>query len=72
MQVAPAGEVEVGTLRATPVTRAVKRLVRDGWLSLIDAPPGTACSMQEAVADSDYCLLITEPTPFGLSDLRVS
>jgi MinD superfamily P-loop ATPase len=66
------GEVEVGTQSATPVTRAVKRLVREDRLSLLDAPPGTACPMQETVADSDYCLLITEPTPFGLSDLRVA
>lgn len=67
-----AGEVEVGTLRATPVARAVKRMVRDKRLSIIDAPPGTACLMQETVADSNYCLLVTEPTPFGLSDLRLA
>ncbi len=67
-----AGELEVGTQSATPVTRAVKRLVRERSVSLLDAPPGTACPMQETVADSDYCILITEPTPFGLSDLRLA
>ncbi len=67
-----AGEVDVGVLRTTPVTRAVKRLVRPGGWALIDAPPGTACGMQETIEDSDYCLLVTEPTPFGLSDLRLA
>lgn len=67
-----AGEVEVGTESATPVTRAVKRLVGEHLWCLVDAPPGTACPMQETVDDSDYCILITEPTPFGLSDLRLA
>jgi len=39
-------------------------------INIIDAPPGTACPMQEAVADSDFCILVTEPTPFGLANLR--
>lgn len=67
-----AGETEVGTESTTPVTRAVKRLGRRDGLCVIDAPPGNACPMQESVADSDYCILITEPTPFGLSDLRLA
>lgn len=63
------GRLNVGEAKSTPVTRAVKRLVRDDALSLLDSPPGTACPMQETVAESDYCVLVTEPTPFGLSDL---
>jgi len=64
------GRLNVGDLKASPITRAVKRHVRRDMVSILDAPPGTACPMQEAVADSDYCILVTEPTPFGLSDLR--
>jgi len=41
-------------------------------VSILDAPPGTACPMQEAVEDADFCVLVTEPTPFGLSDLKVA
>jgi MinD superfamily P-loop ATPase len=41
-------------------------------MTLIDAPPGTSCATIEAVRGSDYCLLVTEPTPFGLHDLTVS
>lgn len=66
------GRLNVGDAKATPVTKAVKRQVRGDMISLLDAPPGTACPMQETVAESDYCILITEPTPFGLSDLRAA
>jgi len=66
------GQIWVGNQRATPVTKAVKKQVREDKINVIDAPPGTACPMQETVAESDYCLLVTEPTPFGLSDLRAA
>ncbi|MDX9924379.1 MAG: ATP-binding protein [Ignavibacteriaceae bacterium] len=39
---------------------------------IIDSPPGTSCSMVEAVSDSDYCILVTESTPFGLNDLKLA
>lgn len=39
---------------------------------VIDSPPGTSCSMVEAVSDSDYCILVTESTPFGLNDLKLA
>ena len=66
------GCLNVGEAKATPVSKAVKGRVREDLITIIDAPPGTACPMQEAVTDADYCILITEPTPFGLSDLRAA
>lgn len=66
------GRLNVGDAKATPVTKAVKRNIRADRISLLDAPPGTACPMQETVEASDYCILVTEPTPFGLSDLKVA
>jgi MinD superfamily P-loop ATPase len=39
---------------------------------IIDAPPGTACSLVASVHKTDYCILVTEPTPFGLHDLKIS
>lgn len=39
---------------------------------IIDVPPGTSCPVVEAVKGSDFCLLVTEPTPFGLSDLALA
>jgi MinD superfamily P-loop ATPase len=66
------GRVKVGVQRSAVVTKAVKRQIRDDRLTIVDAPPGTACPMQETVEGSDFCLLVTEPTPFGLSDLKVA
>jgi len=67
-----AGRTEVGQQRSGPVTRAVKREIHADMVSILDAPPGTACPMQEAVEDADFCVLVTEPTPFGASDLKVA
>lgn len=65
------GELAIGEAMAPPVIRAVKGVFpgREGT-RIIDAPPGTACPALEAVRGSDFCLLVSEPTPFGLHDLR--
>ena len=65
------GELFVGEPMATPLIRAVKAEAR-GDLLLVDSPPGTACPVIEAVRGSDFCLLVTEPTPFGLYDLSIA
>jgi len=64
------GRLDVGHQRSGPVTAATKRAQNGAVVTLIDAPPGTACPMQEAVDGSDFCVLVTEPTPFGLANLR--
>jgi MinD superfamily P-loop ATPase len=66
------GRLNVGEPMATPVIRAVKVHLDRRGLTIIDAAPGTACPVVEAVKGSDFCLLVTEPTPFGLSDLRLA
>ena len=66
------GRLTVGDQRATPVTKAAKDCVAEGMITILDAPPGTACPMQETIEDSDFCLLVTEPTPFGLANLQDS
>jgi MinD superfamily P-loop ATPase len=65
------GELNVGEPMATPLVRSVKAEAK-GDLVLIDSPPGTACPVIEAVRGSDFCLLVTEPTPFGLYDLSIA
>jgi MinD superfamily P-loop ATPase len=65
------GELKLGEARTTPLIRAVKEKAR-GDLIVVDSPPGTSCSMVEAVRGSDFCLLVTEPTPFGLYDLDIA
>jgi len=66
------GRLDVGEAMAPPVIRQVKKhAVKDGVV-IIDAPPGTSCPVVEAVKGSHFCLLVTEPTPFGLNDLMLA
>ena len=66
------GELEVGKPMATPLIRQVKRLIDKSKNVILDAPPGTSCPMIETVKGSDFCILVTEPTPFGLHDLKIT
>jgi len=70
------GLLEVGQALATPVIRELKAQAgkrrRPGSLVILDAPPGNACPVIETMRGSDYVLLVTEPTPFGLHDLRLA
>ncbi len=66
------GRLRVGQPSAPPVIQAVKARMPDTGLAILDAPPGTACPMVEAVRDADLVLLVTEPTPFGLHDLTLA
>ncbi len=67
------GKLNVGKAMSPPVIRAVLNSVEDDeGLIVIDSPPGTSCPMIAAVNDADYILLVTEPTPFGLNDLKLA
>lgn len=67
------GTLDIGEANgAPPVIRQVKRHAVNGGLVIIDAPPGTSCPVVEAVKASDFCLLVTEPTPFGLNDVKLA
>jgi MinD superfamily P-loop ATPase len=63
------GRLNVGEAMATPVIRKVKEQANGDGIVVIDVPPGTSCPVVESIKDSDFCLLVTEPTPFGLNDL---
>lgn len=74
------GKLNPGEALAVPVVRAVKRAgleipssnsetISNGHVTIIDVPPGTSCPVIQSVRGSDFCLLVTEPTPFGLNDL---
>jgi len=65
------GELEVGEPMSVPVIREVKRQIRNNKTVIIDSPPGTSCPVIESVYKSDYCILVAEPTPFGLHDLNM-
>ncbi len=66
------GKLNVGEAMASPVIREVKKYIEPTNIIIIDVPPGTSCPVIEAVKGSDFCLLVTEPTPFGLNDLSLA
>jgi MinD superfamily P-loop ATPase len=66
------GKLNVGEAMAPPVIREVKKYIDHANIVIIDVPPGTSCPVVEAVEGSDFCLLVTEPTPFGLNDLALA
>jgi MinD superfamily P-loop ATPase len=66
------GLLNIGEAMSPPVIRAVKAEAREADLVIVDAPPGTACPVVEAIRGCDLVLLVTEPTPFGLHDLELA
>ena len=66
------GVLNVGETMAPPVIRQVKQRASTEKTIIIDAPPGTSCPVITAVRGTDYCILVTEPTPFGLNDLELA
>jgi MinD superfamily P-loop ATPase len=66
------GHLRIGEAMAPPLIRAVKNRLDRKTPAIIDAPPGTSCPVIEAVKGSDFTLLVTEPTPFGLHDLKLA
>jgi MinD superfamily P-loop ATPase len=65
------GELLVSEPMPGPVIKAVKAQIMNNKTVIIDSPPGTSCPVIESVYKSDYCVLVAEPTPFGLHDLKI-
>jgi MinD superfamily P-loop ATPase len=65
------GRLNVGEALATPVIKAVKEEAK-GDLVILDAPPGTSCPVIATLREADFVVLVTEPTPFGLNDLKLA
>lgn len=67
------GRLNVGSSMQTAMIKKVKcEPSQDAEIILFDAPPGTSCPVVETVADADFVILVTEPTPFGLHDLKIA
>ncbi|HEQ60443.1 MAG TPA: (4Fe-4S)-binding protein [Firmicutes bacterium] len=66
------GLLNIGEAMSPPVIKAVKASAPEVDLVIVDAPPGTSCPVIESVRGSDFVLLVTEPTPFGLNDLTLA
>lgn len=66
------GKLNIGEAMAPPVIRKVKEKAANNGVVIIDVPPGTSCPVVESIKGSDFCILVTEPTPFGLNDLTLA
>jgi len=66
------GRLRVGEAMSPPLIRAVKEKINPHKTAILDAPPGASCPVINAVNGSDFIILVTEPTPFGLHDLSIA
>lgn len=66
------GLLETGEGGMSPrLIQKVKEKVGEG-VTILDSPPGTSCPVVETVKDADVCVLVTDPTPFGINDLKLA
>lgn len=66
------GKLRVGEAMSPPLIVKVRSFTRPDKFTIIDAPPGTSCPVIASMKDTDFILLVTEPTPFGLHDLKLA
>ena len=66
------GRLKIGSVRTPSMIKEVKKRIQPDRLTIIDVAPGTSCPVVETLKDSDFVLLVTEPTPFGLNDLKLA
>jgi len=66
------GRLKIGDIHTPSLIKRVKANSLDEGIVIIDVPPGTSCPVIEAIKGSDFVLLVTEPTPFGLNDLKLA
>lgn len=66
------GVLNIGESLAPLVIKELKNTMSKDEINIIDAPPGTTCPVVQSMENMDYCILVTEPTPFGLNDLTLA
>jgi MinD superfamily P-loop ATPase len=66
------GKLRLGEAMSPPLIKKVREYETSEKIKIIDAPPGTSCPVIASMKDADYVLLVTEPTPFGLYDLKLA
>ncbi len=66
------GLLNIGEALAPKVVNSVKKHIDPDVINILDASPGTSCSVVQAVDGADVAILVTEPTPFGLNDLKLA
>lgn len=66
------GRLNIGQVMVPPVIKKVRSFTSPDKVTIIDAPPGTSCPVIAAMNNTDFVLLVTEPTPFGFHDLKLA
>ncbi len=66
------GRLSVGQVMVPPIIKKIRSYTDPNLITIIDAPPGTSCPVIAAMNKADFILLVTEPTPFGLHDLKLA
>ncbi len=66
------GILNIGEAKSPPLIKELKKKIKNNVPVILDCPPGTSCPVVASLKDTDYILLVTEPTPFGLNDLKLA
>ena len=66
------GRLNIGEPITIPIIKELKQMVRPDVPVLLDCAPGASCTAVQSIEGCDYCILVTEPTPFGLHDLKIA
>ena len=66
------GRIEIGVYSSVPLIHETIKVINAGHIAILDSPPGTSCPFIATIETADYVVLVTEPTPFGLNDLKLS
>lgn len=66
------GKLNVGEPISIPIIRELKRRMKNDMIVILDCSPGASCTVVQSIEGCDYCVLVTEPTPFGLHDLKIA
>jgi len=66
------GRLNIGEPSGVPLISGIMSgHIRDGRITVIDSPPGTSCPVVESIKSADYVIIVTEPSPFGISDMKL-
>lgn len=66
------GKLNIGEPISIPIIRELKKRIREEVPVILDCSPGASCTVVQSIEGCDYCILVTEPTPFGLHDLKIA
>jgi MinD superfamily P-loop ATPase len=66
------GDLDIGQVQAPDIIRELRKELDADTINILDSSPGCGCAVRETLAGVDVVILVTEPTPFGLNDLRLA